>query len=84
MHGVNTSSRSLSCRSRCKRAHQQPDTTQCPTRMAPSSQLIAQGSGLVIPQLVAVPVVHRLVADDRLAVMLAKALLELNIAIPGD
>jgi hypothetical protein len=52
--------------------------------MAPSSQLIAQGSGLVIPQLVAVPVVHRLVADDRLAVMLAKALLELNIAIPGD
>jgi hypothetical protein len=28
--------------------------------------------------------VHRLVADDRLAVMLAKALLELDIAVPGD
>jgi hypothetical protein len=27
---------------------------------------------------------HRLVADDRLAVMLAKALLELDIAVPGD
>ena len=45
---------------------------------------MAQGSGLVIPRLDAVPVVHRLVADDRLAVMLAKALLELDIAVPGD
>jgi hypothetical protein len=27
---------------------------------------------------------HRLVADDRLAVMLAKSLLELDIAVPGD
>jgi hypothetical protein len=45
---------------------------------------MAQGSGLVLPRLGAVPVVHRLVADDRLAVMLAKALLELDIAVPGD
>jgi hypothetical protein len=45
---------------------------------------MAQGSGLVLPRLGAVPAVHRLVADDRLAVMLAKALLELNIAVPGD
>jgi len=53
-----------------------------PARMAPSSQLMAQGSGLVIPRLGAVPLIHRLVADDRLAVMLAKALLELDIASP--
>ena len=69
MPGVNTSSRSLSCRSRCKRAHQQPHATQCPSRMAPSSQLMAQGSGLIIPRLVSVPVVHQLVADDHQAVM---------------
>jgi hypothetical protein len=45
---------------------------------------MAQGSGLLIPRLEAVPLVHRLVADDRLAVMLAKALVELDIAVPGD
>jgi hypothetical protein len=45
---------------------------------------MAQGSGLVLPRFGAVPVVHRLVADDRLAVTLAKTLLDLNIAIPGD
>jgi hypothetical protein len=45
---------------------------------------MAQGSGLLIPRLDAVPLVHRLVADDRLAVMLAKALVDLNIAVPGD
>ena len=38
----------------------------------------------IIPRLDAVPLVHRLVADDRLAVMLAKALVELDIAAPGD
>jgi len=45
---------------------------------------MAQGSGLLIPRLDAVPMAHRLVADDRLAVMLAKSLLELDIAVPGD
>jgi hypothetical protein len=45
---------------------------------------MAQGSGLVLPRLDAVPLVHRLVADDRLAVVLAKALVELDIAVPGD
>src|ERR1017187_10375804 len=84
MPGVKTSSLSLSCRRRCKRAHSQPRTTRCSTRMASSCQLMAQGSGLVIPRLDAVPVIHRLVTDDRLAVMLAKALLELDIAVPGD
>jgi hypothetical protein len=45
---------------------------------------MGQGSGLVLPRFGTAPVVHRLVADDRLAVMLAKALLELDIAVPGD
>jgi hypothetical protein len=45
---------------------------------------MAQGSGLVLPRFGTVPVMHRLVADDRLAVMLAKALVELDIAVPGD
>jgi hypothetical protein len=45
---------------------------------------MAQGSGLVLPRFGSVPVIQRLVADDRQAVMLAKALLELDIAVPGD
>ena len=39
---------------------------------------------MLIPRLDGVPLVHRLVADDRPAVELAKALLELDIAVPGD
>ncbi|MGA9056102.1 MAG: hypothetical protein WB763_06265 [Terriglobia bacterium] len=45
---------------------------------------MAQGRGLLIPRLDAIPLIHRLVADDHLAVMLAKALVELDIAVPGD
>jgi hypothetical protein len=45
---------------------------------------MAQGCGLLIPRIDAVPLVLRLVADDRLAVILAKALVELDIAVPGD
>ena len=45
---------------------------------------MAQGSGLLLPRLAGVPLIHRVVADDRLAVMLAKALVELDIALPGD
>ncbi len=84
MARINTSSRPLRCRSRGKRSHQQPHATRCPTRLASSNQLMAQGSGLVILRLDDVPLVHRLVADDRIAVTLAKALLELDIAVPGD
>ncbi len=84
MARINTSSRPLRCRSRGKRSHQQPHATRCPTRLASSGQLMAQGSGLVLPRLGAVPVMHRLVADDRLAVMLAKSLLEPDIAVPRD
>jgi len=84
MPGANTSRRSLRCRSQCDRPYLQSHATRCPTRMASSGQLMAQGSGLVLPRLDTVPVMHRLVADDRLAVMLAKALLELDLAVPGD
>ena len=45
---------------------------------------MAQGGGLLLPRLDAVPLVHRLVADDRLAVILARALVKLDIAVPGD
>lgn len=45
---------------------------------------MAQGSGLVLPRLDGVPLVHRLVADDTLAVMLAKSLVEMDIAVLED
>jgi hypothetical protein len=45
---------------------------------------MAQGAGLLLPRLAGVPLIHRVVADDRLAVMLAKSLVELDIAVPGD
>jgi len=61
----------------------QPNAACCPTRLPPSSQLMAQGAGL-LPRLAGIPPIHRMVADDRLAVMLAKSLVELDIAVPGD
>jgi hypothetical protein len=45
---------------------------------------MAQGSGLLLPRLTGVPVIHRVVADDRLAVIVAKSLVELDIGVPGD
>jgi len=84
MPGTYTSRSSLRCRSRGERPHLQPHATRRPSRLASSGQLMAQGSGLVLPRLEAVPLVRRLVADDRLVVMLAKGLLELDIAIAGD
>ncbi len=71
-------------RSRRKRSHLQSHATRRPTRLAASGQLMAQGSGLLLPRLAGVPLIHRMVADDRLAVMLAKSLVELDIAVPGD
>jgi hypothetical protein len=44
---------------------------------------MAKGAGLLLPRLTGVPLIHRVVADDHLAVMLAKALVELDIAVPG-
>ena len=55
-----------------------------PARLATSGQLMAQGTSLLIPRLDGVPLVDRLVADDRMAVMLAKALVGVDIAVPVD
>ena len=76
--------RIIRCRSRRQRAHLQSHAAHRPARLATSGQLMAQGRGLLLPRLDAVPLIHRLVADDRLAVMLATALVELDIAVPGD
>jgi hypothetical protein len=76
--------RIIRSRSRRQRTHLQPRATRCPTRLASSAQLMAQGTGLLLPRLAGIPLIHRVVADDRLAVMLAKALVELDIAVPGD
>ena len=84
MPGFYSSSRSHCRRRQCQRSHLQPHATRRPTRLASSGQLMAQGSGLVLPRFGTVPVVQRLVADDRLAVILAMALVDLDIAVPGD
>jgi hypothetical protein len=44
---------------------------------------MAQGPGL-LPRLAGITPIHRMVGDDRLAIMLAKSLVELDIAAPGD
>ena len=84
MPGTATCSRSMRHRRRGERSHQQLHATRCSARMASAHQLMPQGGGLLIPRLDAVPVIHRLVADDRLAVVLAMVLLDLDIAAPGD
>ena len=76
--------RIIRCRSRGQRSHLQPHATQCPTRLATAGQLMGQGCGLMLPRFGSVPLIHRVVADDRLAVMLAKDLVDLDIAVPGD
>jgi len=76
--------RIVRCRNRRQRSRLQSHATRRATRLPASGQLIAQGAGLLIPRLAGIPLIHRVVADDRLAVMLAKALVELNIAVPRD
>jgi hypothetical protein len=80
----NTGRSFLRCRSKRERPLSQPHTARRASRLASSGQLMAEGCSLLLPRLDAVPMVHRLVADDRLAVMLAKSLLELDIAVAGD
>jgi hypothetical protein len=70
-------------RSRYQRAHLQPHAARRPSRLAAAGQLMAQGTGL-LPRLAGVPPIHRVVADDRMAVMLAKSLVALDIAVPED
>ncbi len=76
--------RIVRCRSPRQRSHLQPHATRPATRLATAGQLMGQASRLVLPRLPGVPPIHRMVADDRLAVMLAKSLVELDIAVPGD
>jgi hypothetical protein len=71
-------------RRRCQRSHAQRHATRRPARLPTAGQLMAQGAGLLLPRLAGIPPIHRVVADDRLAVILAKSLLELDIAVPGD
>ena len=66
--------RIIRSRGRRQRSHLQPHATRRPTRLASSGQLMPQGTGLLLPRLAGVPLIHRVVADDRMAVMLAKSL----------
>ncbi len=84
MPGLATSRHPMRCRHRGKHPQLQPHSARCPSRLAAAGQLMAPGTGLLMPHFEGVPLVHRLVADDHLAVMLAKALVELDIAVPGD
>jgi hypothetical protein len=77
-------SRIVRQRSRRQRSHLQPHATRRPSRLASSGHLMLQGAGLLLPQLAGVPPIHRVVADDRLAVALAKSLVKLDIGVPGD
>ena len=77
-------SRIVHRRRRLQHSHTERHATRCPARLPSSGQLMAQGTGLLLPRLAGVPPTHRMVADDRLAVMLAKSLVELDIAIPRD
>ena len=71
-------------RSRRERLRVQPHATHRPTRLATAGQLMPQGTGPLLPRLAGVPPIHRVVADDRLSVMLAQSLVELDIAVPED
>ena len=77
-------SRIVRQRRRLQHSHAQRHATRRPARLAAAGQLMPPGTGLLLPRLAGVPPIHRVVADDRLAVMLAKSLVELDIAIPGD
>jgi len=84
MPGIATCRHSLRCRNRGERSSPQLHATRRPARLASSHQLMGQGRGFLLARLDAVPLVHRLVADDHLAVILSKSLVELGIAVPGD
>jgi hypothetical protein len=75
--------RIIRCRSRGQRSHLQRQATRRTARLASFGQLMAQGAAL-LPRLAGIPPICRMVADDRLAVALAKSLVQLDIAAPGD
>ena len=76
--------RIIRCRSRRQRSRLQSHATRRAARLASCGELMAQGAGLLLPRLAGVPLIHRVVADDRLAVLLAKSLVEVDLAVSGD
>jgi len=84
MPGLATSRLSLRCRRRGNHPHLQPHAARCSSRLASAGQLMGSGTGLLIPRLDGVSLIHRLIADDRSAVMLAETLVELDVGTPGD
>jgi hypothetical protein len=77
-------SRIIRRRRRSKRSQFRSHASRSATRVASAGLLMAQGGNLQLPRLNDVPVLHRLVADDGMAVILAKSLLEMDIAAAED
>jgi hypothetical protein len=84
MSGLAARRSSLRCRRRGQRSYLQRQPARRSRRLAASGQLMAQGGSLLVPRLDGVPPLQRLAADERLAVILAKLVVELDIALPGD
>ena len=74
-------SRVIRCRRRRQHSQTEWHATRCPARLASAGELMGRGGGL-LPLLAGIPPIHRIVADDRLAVMLAKSFVDLDIAAP--
>lgn len=77
-------SRIIRRRSRGKRSQFRSHTSRSSSRLASAGLLMAQGGNLQLPRLNDVPLLHRLVADDGMAVILAKSFLEMDIAAAED
>ncbi len=79
---ANSSRLVTSCRRRTARSQR---NAACPTaRVAAATCLMGSGTHLLIPCLDQVPLEYHFHAGERAAVQLARVLLELNIADPGD
>ena len=72
MPGSSARSRPIQRSSRGDRPRLQPHTARGATRLASAGQLMAQGGGLSLPRLTNVPTTHPMIADDQLAVALAR------------
>ena len=79
-----THSRIVRRRRRGKRSQFRPHASRSAARLASAGLLMAPGGGFQLPRLDAVPLTHRLVADDGMAVALAKSLVETDISAAED
>ncbi len=77
-------SRIIRRRSRGKHSQFRSRTSRSSARLASAGLLMAQSGNLQLPCLNDVPLIHRLVADDGMAVVLAKSLIEMDIAPAED